>query len=202
VKVDVSLVDWAAERAALSLSSLEDRWSHVQGAVERARWVGEAFDEENRFYLIASAYLHDIGYAPALRETGFHPLDGARYLRSLGYDRLASLVAHHSEARFEAQLRGYALALSEFPRECSAVADALTYCDMTTGPTGACVSLRERSADVFRRYGETDIVSQALRQALPYLSLAVGRTTRRLRKRGVLAEASQLQVGVGVPGNV
>ena len=26
--------------------------------------------------LVASCWLHDIGYAPALRYTGFHPLDG------------------------------------------------------------------------------------------------------------------------------
>jgi hypothetical protein len=32
---------------------------------------------------VAAAWLHDIGYAPAIAEsgTGFHPLDGARYLR-------------------------------------------------------------------------------------------------------------------------
>ncbi len=202
MKVDVHLVDWAAEQATVFLSSLEDRWLHVQGAVERARWVGESFDEDNRSYLIAAAYLHDIGYAPSLRETGFHPLDGARYLRSRGYERLAFLVAHHSEARFEARLRGYALALSEFPRERSAVADALTYCDLTTGPTGQHLSLKERAAEVFRRYDDTEIVAQALRQSLPYLSLAVARTTRRLRKYGLVGETSQSQVGSYALDNV
>ena len=34
--------------------------------------------------LVAAAWLHDIGYAPELVETGFHPLDGARYLRREG----------------------------------------------------------------------------------------------------------------------
>jgi predicted hydrolase (HD superfamily) len=31
--------------------------------------------------LRAAAMLHDIGYTPSLATTGFHPLDGARYLR-------------------------------------------------------------------------------------------------------------------------
>src|SRR5437879_545405 len=148
---DESLVHWSAERAESLLSPLGNRWLHVQGVVERARQVGEAFDENDRCCLIAAAYLHDIGYAPELKETGFHPLDGARYLRSLGYERLASLVAHHSEARFEARLRGLEDALNAFPRECSAVADALTYCDQTIGPTGNTVSLQERVVEVFAR---------------------------------------------------
>jgi hypothetical protein len=31
--------------------------------------------------LRAAAMLHDIGYTPSLATTGFHPFDGARYLR-------------------------------------------------------------------------------------------------------------------------
>jgi HD domain len=183
---DESLLDWSAERAESLLSPLGNRWLHVQGVVEKARQVGEAFNENDRRCLIAGAYLHDIGYAPSLKETGFHPLDGARYLRSLGYGRLASLVAHHSEARFEARLRGYEAELAEFPRERSAVADALTYCDITTGSTGQPVSPKERAADVLRRYGNADIVTQALRLSMPYVTLAVARTRRRLRRYGML----------------
>jgi hypothetical protein len=182
---DGGIVKWAAEAAMSLLLPLGNRWLHVQGVVETAQWVGQTFDEGNCSYLLAAAYLHDIGYAPALQKTGFHPLDGACYVRSYGYERLASLVAHHSEARFEAQLRGFDLALSAFPREPSAVADALVYCDMTTGPTGLHLSLQERLADIFCRYGETDIVTQALRQARPYLTLAVGRMQRRLRRCGL-----------------
>jgi hypothetical protein len=42
----------------------------------------------------ATAYLHDIGYAPDLAKTGFHPLDRARYLRDVEHadPRLCSLV--------------------------------------------------------------------------------------------------------------
>jgi len=201
VTCDIHLVDWATEYAASLLSPLGDRWLHVQGVAQRARWVAQIFDDENRFCLIAAAYLHDIGCAPSLKKTGFHPLDGAYYLRSLGYERLACLVTHHSEADVEACLRGYGSALAEFPRERSAVADALTYCDMTTGPTGEHISFKERTAEIFQRYGERDIVSEALRQSSPSLSLAIARTTRRLRRCGLLEEVSQSPAGLSAPDN-
>ena len=177
---DTHLVHWAADTATSLLAPLGDRWLHIQGVVERACWVGKVFHEDDRSCLIAAAYMHDIGYAPALKKTGFHPLDGANYLQSLGYDRLASLVAHHSEARFEASLRGFEAALEAFPRERSAVADALTYCDLTTGTTGEPLTLKERAADIYSRYGDRDVVTQSLRQSMPFVSLAVARTSRRL----------------------
>ena len=177
---DLSFVNQVAHCAEQILAPLGNRWLHVRGVAERACQISRAFDTSDSTDLVVAAYLHDIGYAPALKNTGFHPLDGASYVRSLGYERLASLVAHHSEARFEARLRGLEDALNAFPRECSAVADALTYCDQTIGPTGNTVSLQERVVEVFTRYGEADIVSQALRQSQPYLSLAVERTLTRL----------------------
>ena len=149
---DLSFVNQVAHCAEQILAPLGNRWLHVRGVAERASQISRAFDTSDSTDLVVAAYLHDIGYAPALKNTGFHPLDGANYVRSLGYERLASLVAHHSEARFEARLRGLEDALNAFPRECSAVADALTYCDQTIGPTGNTVSLQERVAEVFNRY--------------------------------------------------
>jgi HD superfamily phosphodiesterase len=72
---------------------------------ERSR-VSAALAPEDRPYLIAAAWLHDIGYAPPLNRLGFHPVDGARYVREQGQERLASLVAYHSGARLEAEERG------------------------------------------------------------------------------------------------
>jgi hypothetical protein len=180
-----SLVVWAAERANVLLSSLGNRWLHVQGVVKRASWVGQTFDEGDRSVLLASAYLHDIGYAPSLRVTGFHPLDGALYIRSCGYERLASLIAHHFAARFEAHLLGCDELLQEFPRERSAVDDALTYCDLTTSPIGEQISLKERASEIRSRYGEYDLVVQALHLAMPYLALTVGRIQQRLKRNGL-----------------
>jgi HD domain-containing protein len=178
-------LDWASDCATACLSPLGLRWLHVQSVAAKARQVGRMFDRNDYCDLVAAAYLHDIGYAPALARTGFHPLDGARYLRSLGYERLACLVAHHSEARFEAELRGLGDALAEFPRERSAVADALNFCDQLVGPAGESFSLKERASDIRARYGRDHVVWQAYVRALPYLSLAVGRTRQRLRRRGV-----------------
>ncbi len=186
MSMDDSLVAWASERAEVMLSPSGNRWLHVQGVVQRASWVGQTFEEGDRHLLLASAYLHDIGYAPSLRVTGFHPLDGALYVRSCGYERLASLIAHHFEARFEAHLRGCDQLMSEFPRERSVIADALTYCDATTSPTGKRISLKERASEIRSRYGERDLVVQALRLAMPYLALTVGRIQQRLKRYGLI----------------
>ena len=83
--------------------------------------------------------------------------------------RLASLVASHSEVAFEARLRGYAHALHAFPREYSAVADALTFCDMTTSPKGNHISFEERIVEILCRYKEQDIVSLFVKQRPLYL---------------------------------
>lgn len=173
---DDTLIEWASEQAAFFLEPLGNRWRHVQGVVKRAYQIGEIFNENDRSYLIAAAYLHDIGYAPSLKKTGFHPLDGAYYLQSYDQARLTSLVAHHSEAQFEAQLRGLSSELAKFPREHSAVADALTFCDLTTNSVGQHVTFEERIADILSRYRESDIVTQALRQAMPAWTLAIEHT--------------------------
>ena len=144
-----------------------------------------AFSREDGSQLVAAAYLHDIGYAPGIRQTGCHALDGAQYLRSLGHERLARLVAHHAEARFEARLRGLDRKLEGFPREPSAVADALTSCDMTVGSAGEPMTLHERTLDIAQRHGEEHAATRSLAWSMPYLSLALARTERRLRLRGV-----------------
>jgi HD superfamily phosphodiesterase len=188
-----TIVEWASDQAEMMLSPVGDRWRHVQAVVWLATAVSKTFTESERDILVSAAYLHDLGYAPALQQTGFHQLDGATYLRSLGHERLARLVAHHSEARFEAELRGYGWALEAYPRERSAVADALTYCDQLTGPTGERVTFKERYTDVRVRYGEKHVVSQALKCARPYLVLGLARTQRRLRAYGLLDQLGQLK---------
>lgn len=180
-----SIIEQAANQARDLLAPLGNRWLHIQGVVACAYAIAPMFDLVDATYLIAAAYLHDIGYVPALSRTGFHPLDGAYYLRDAGHTRLASLVAHHSEAVFEACLRGLEETLNLFPRENSAVADALTYCDQTTSSTGSVVSPQERRAEVVARYGEGHVVTQALRQAEPFLNRAIERTRNRMRLYGL-----------------
>ncbi|NCD17864.1 MAG: HD domain-containing protein, partial [Actinobacteria bacterium] len=123
----------ARGEAARLLGTSSDRWDHVVGVVTAARAVVDVLPVEDTDLLVAAAWLHDIGYSPAIADTGFHPLDGARHLRSLGAPaRLCALVAHHSAAAVEARVRHMrAMLLAEFPPEESIVADALTFADMT-----------------------------------------------------------------------
>jgi HD superfamily phosphodiesterase len=171
---------WAAEYAEELLSPLGDRWAHVQGVVRQARRVSPILTAGDGEVLVAAAYLHDLGYAPALVDTGMHALDGARHLRALGQERLAGLVAHHSGARGEAELRGLAAALAEFHDETSATSIALTYCDMTTSGTGQVVSFPERLADVERRYGRHDVVARSVRRARPEVECCIALVEGRL----------------------
>jgi hypothetical protein len=174
-------VAWAEERSRELLGGLGDRWFHVQGVVRKAREVSRTFGHTDGDHLVAAAHLHDIGYAPELRGTGAHQIDGALYVRSFGHERLAGLVAHHSASRFELNLRGLADRLAAFPNEASDVTAALIYCDLTTGPSGSPVSLEERIAEVVQRYGTSHLVSQALIEATPVLAEAVAKTEDRRR---------------------
>ena len=160
------------------LAELPLRWRHVQGVGHRAERVAGALRIDDGA-LIAAAWLHDIGYGPAVADTGFHPLDGARYLRRIGAgDRIARLVAHHSCAVYEARVRGLEQdLLAEFEPDESITYDALVFCDMTTGPDGKAISFEDRVREVYERYGEGDI-SRALRMAEPCLKAAVDRISQ------------------------
>jgi HD domain len=176
----VDLVAWSAEQSRARLAPLGDRWAHARGVAERAQQIAAAVDAADRDVLIAAAYLHDVGYAPELAAHGFHPLDGAQWLRRQGRERLAGLVAHHTAARFEAEAHGLGESLATFADERSAVTDALAYSDLTTGPAGERVSVAERLGEIERRYGRASTVVRALESASDTLLAMVARTERRL----------------------
>ena len=115
---------------------------------ERAGWVATTLSLPDD--LVAAAWLHDIGHAPDLVQTGFHPLDGARFLRRAGVDGpVVSLVAYHSCARVEADVRGLGAELAaEFTPAGPLLTDALLYCDMTIGPDGDYVRPADRLAEI------------------------------------------------------
>jgi hypothetical protein len=181
------LVAWAGELAAEHLASvLPRRWAHVQGVAGRTRVVVPLLSPGDGELLMSAALLHDIGYAPDLVITGFHPLDGARFLRGIGgSDRLVNLVAHHSCASLEAELRGLSDQLADFEDEETVLRDALWWADMTTTPDGGKTTLVERTAEIQSRYGPDDLVSPFIRWALEDLSGAVERTDRRLEAAGI-----------------
>lgn len=136
----------------------------------------------NADVLAPAAWLHDIGYAPEVVDSGFYPLDGARYLRGLGYPlEVVRLVAHHSGALIEADERGLQdQLLAEFPFEPSGLMDALWYSDMTTGPQGEPLAVEERLAEIRERYGARDVVTRFVERAEPELIGAVRRVEQLL----------------------
>jgi HD superfamily phosphodiesterase len=163
------------------LAELGDRWLHVQKVAKQADRVSAGLPEDDRELVVVAAWWHDLGYAPQLTQTGLHQLDGARYLTDQGYpERLCALVAHHSAATFEAEERGMAGALGEWPREESAVADALWTADMTTGPRGESLEYKDRLEEILLRYTADSVVARAMMRARPEIKAAISRTRARL----------------------
>lgn len=145
--------DAAHAIAETLLGGMGNRWRHTVGVAERAAGLADRLGLDPDI-LVAAAWLHDVGYAKPIAHTGFHPLDGAVHLTVEGWpDRIAGLVAHHSGARFVAEIKGFAERLSVFPDERSLMADALTYADQTTSPCGERVDPESRYAEMLLRHG-------------------------------------------------
>ena len=173
---------WAEDLARTLLAdALPRRWSHVQGVAARARTLKASLGPDAEL-LEAAAWLHDIGYHPELVHTGMHGLDGARYLRDVQHadQMLCRLVAHHSCAVIEAEERGLAHLLTrEFAQPSQHLADALTFCDMTTSPDGDQVQVTDRLAEIHDRYGIGHLVSRFISRATPLILDAVGQVNAR-----------------------
>ena len=164
------------------LSANEDRLRHVVAVAAAAHRARTSVRLEDQALLVSAAWLHDIGYASDARDTGFHPLDGARYLRAMGSgERLCGLVAHHSASHVEAEFRGLADQVeSEFRHEKSEASDTLTYADMITGPTGDAVTVEDRLSEILRRYRREHVVHQSISLAAGELVATVRRVEQRL----------------------
>jgi HD domain len=176
----MSLSTWALGVAREKLQTLPRRWAHVQGVARQARAV-QAIAGKDADLLAAAAILHDVGYAPDLVVTGFHPLDGAVHLAGIGAPaRLVNLVAHHSYALLEARMRGLGGEMAQFADEQGAIRDALWYCDQTTSPSGDTVTPQARATEIRHRYGPGHVVTRFITEAEPELLLAVRRTQQRL----------------------
>jgi putative nucleotidyltransferase with HDIG domain len=169
----------ARDMAQVLLDGQPERWRHTIGVARRAEELAAVVDDPET--LIAAAWLHDIGYAPAIRDTGFHPLDGARHLDQRHWPaRLSALVAHHSGACFVASVRGLEASLNAYPREASTVSDALTYADQTVGSAGRRMTITERIADMLSRHGPDSPNALVHHLRGPYLLDVADRVERRL----------------------
>jgi len=181
--------EWAFELAELEVGALQPRWHHVQAVARLAEAAANALDFRPEL-LVSAALLHDIGYAAEVAKTGFHPLDGARYLRELGHCDLALLVAHHSGARHEAVLRGIEGYEDEFPYLDSPLDHALTFCDVTTSPWGTRTRVHDRIAEIQARYGPGHTTAVAISGCADELEHAVIETEARIAAAGIVLTGS------------
>ncbi|MGZ3141879.1 HD domain-containing protein [Lentzea chajnantorensis] len=183
----MQLMSWARSLVDDMLHvSLPRRWRHVNAVAKRVTVVEALVSSEDAEMLKAAALLHDIGYAPELAATGFHPLDGARFLRDQGAPtRLCALVAHHSCAFREAEFRGLSAELTEWADEEGVLRDALWWADMTTSPDGEPMNVQDRIEEIQKRYGPESLITLFIREARTDLVGAVNRTEERLRVAGL-----------------
>lgn len=132
----------------------DDRRAHseavAQAVATRARYVPAG----DRAELITAARLHDIGYA--VPRLGFHPVDGAQYLRELGYSPLVChLVATHTAAHLEAAERGLPAEmfdLFQLDQDTRPHRAMVLWADLTTSPTGHPCTVQDRLAEISHRY--------------------------------------------------
>lgn len=169
----------ARELAASLLSDDEKRRAHDLAVGDMCDRVARAarVDEPTRATAVAAAYLHDVGYAEPLKQTGFHPLDGARYLRARGWGLLARLVAHHSQAHLQAAILG--LSLADFPPVGGVLQDLVDYADLRTGPDGSVVSVEERLRGITERHEPSSATARALVPRRPLVEALVRRIEHR-----------------------
>jgi hypothetical protein len=183
-----SLVEQAARLLAGELlRRLGDggqRWRHTQAVAARAAEATHLFDEVDSDLLVAAAWLHDIGYAPKLHRHGFHPVDGAEHVEEqLSASGLAGLIAHHSGARFVAEVRGVLPLMAPFAEPAfwtGPLADALTWADQTIGPDGQRMSVEQRLHEMLLRHGPDSPNARSNARRAPAIIAAVRATEARL----------------------
>jgi putative nucleotidyltransferase with HDIG domain len=176
-----AVLEWATEFARNLLEEpLPRRWSHSLGVLRAAQRIAPALGDDAEL-LAAAAILHDVGYADVAIATHQHMIDGGRFLRSQGVDdRICVIVAHHTSSPWEAHELGLDAALAEFVVDDPALIDAITYCDLSAGPTGDVVRPADRLAEVLERYGEGHVVYRAVSAARSHLLEACMRVETRL----------------------
>ncbi|KUF10816.1 HD domain-containing protein [Pseudoponticoccus marisrubri] len=146
-----------------------DRLAHIRRVMQTARAL-----EARRCFggrLVLAAAYHDIGYAPSLVVTGFHPVDGALVARRDGLDtEIVDAVLHHSGARALAQ-RSRPDLVAHYGPVCrmmdTALSRALTFCDLRSGPRGERLSQSERLAEIAVRHAGNAALLAAMEEARP-----------------------------------
>jgi len=180
------MVAAAADLTRHTLDADLNRLKHSEAVARRAEFFTITVDPESAPLLVAAAWLHDIGYAPELCDTGYHPIDGARYLQSVGWPpAICNLVAHHSGARFVARVVKLDRELDSYPFSQDTLSDALTVADQTIGPRGEAMTVDERMRDMLRRHGPSSPNALAHPVRGRYIRGAATRVAKRLERCGV-----------------
>jgi hypothetical protein len=165
----------AAALANRLLDALGGRLAHSATAAAQIECAAGLIESEWRGPARDAAWLHDVGYHPDIAFTGFHPLDGARWLRDHGWrTETGRLVAWHTESIEEARMYGLDEELvAEFDAPPRRPAAALAWADLTSSPTGELWDPERRLADILDRYPPGSLVHEATRASLPALRASV-----------------------------
>lgn len=175
------LIDTAQDLVERILGQHPERLHHSAAVAASARALAITVERSAVETLVAAAWLHDIGYGSPLQETGFHPLDGAYYLRSEGWpEPVCALVAHHSGSRFVARVLGLDDQLRAFEFVEEPRSDALTVADNTVGPNGTIMTVDERLREKLKRHGADSPNMRANLERDEYIRAAAWRVARRM----------------------
>ena len=166
---------------ALLAPLTETRRAHSIAVGRRMESYADCLPPALRADAIAAAYLHDVGYGHP--DIGFHPVDGARLLRSRGYSPVVChIVAFHTAAEIEADVRGLdptifeSFALHDVPG--LHIADDLMWrADLSVGPNGEAMTVDQRLSEILSRYEAGSVVHTAITRAEPRLREAVQRVS-------------------------
>lgn len=147
------------------------RLAHSAGVASQVDRVGYLLEGRWQPAITEAAWLHDVGYNDRVALTGFHPLDGARWVRDRGWPlETCRLVAWQDAAWVEGHLRGVDEVLeAEFEPPPALVVAGLTWANLTSSPAGGPWTVGHRLVDILRRYSADSIVHRATVAALPAL---------------------------------
>lgn len=171
--------DQASKVASEYLAGLGRRWEHVCTVGLLADVLEQAGTIPSE--VAAAAWVHDLGYAEELAMTGFHPLDGATFLKDQGAPaEVVALVAHHTGADVEAEERGLTAALAEMPTPDPTALDVVTLLDLVTAPDGTLTDPETRIAEILSRYPASSPVRRAVSRSRDELLAAAARARLQL----------------------
>ncbi len=187
-----SWLKWLAE----AFDSTPNRFCHVHTVWRRAvmlralgmGWLEPAMSDR----LELAALLHDVGKALDPDDTEPHGFAGARLLDSLGLDDVAPLVAYHSGARIEAEIRNMS-DRDQWNLDEPDLLAVLTFLDRTTSASGELVSLAKRRSGIATRHGDRSMQVRIFDATLPEVQHAqqlLGTPPRRPVKRDQHAATS------------